>query len=68
MPERNNFQKIPFSKCNKNIKKEGWDVMSIRTRIYIKVSTDNQRNNDFSIDSQLRILKEHCERYYWCIL
>ena len=42
--------------------------MSIRTRIYIKVSTDNQRNNDFSIDSQLRILKEHCERYYWCIL
>lgn len=36
--------------------------MSIRTRIYIKVSTDNQRNNDFSIDSQLRILKEHCEK------
>lgn len=34
--------------------------MSIRCGIYVRVSTDDQRDNGFSIDSQLRMLKEHC--------
>ena len=32
--------------------------MSIRTGIYVRVSTDDQKENGFSIDSQLRMLKE----------
>ena len=36
--------------------------MSDRTGIYVRVSTDDQRDNGYSIDSQLRMLKEHCEK------
>ena len=32
--------------------------MSIRTGIYVRVSTDDQKENGFSIDSQLRMLRE----------
>ena len=30
--------------------------------IYIRVSTDDQRDNGYSIDSQLRMIKEYCEK------
>ena len=36
--------------------------MSNRTGIYVRVSTDDQRDNGYSIDSQLRMLKEYCEK------
>lgn len=36
--------------------------MSVRSGIYVRVSTDDQRDNGFSIDSQLRMLKEHCSK------
>ena len=42
--------------------------MSIRTGIYVRVSTDDQRDNGFSIDSQLRMLKEHCEKNNYDII
>ena len=40
--------------------------MTKRTGIYVRVSTDDQRDNGYSIDSQLRMLKEYCEKnnYY----
>lgn len=34
----------------------------MRCGIYVRVSTDNQRDNGYSIDSQLRIIKEYCEK------
>ena len=36
--------------------------MSTRAAIYVRVSTDDQRDNGYSIDSQLRMIKEHCEK------
>lgn len=34
----------------------------MRCGIYVRVSTDDQRDNGYSIDSQLRMIKEHCEK------
>lgn len=34
----------------------------MRCGIYVRVSTDNQRDNGYSIDSQLRMIKEYCEK------
>ena len=34
----------------------------MRCGVYVKVSTDNQRDNGHSIDSQLRMIKEYCEK------
>ena len=35
---------------------KGCDVMSIRAGIYVRVSTDDQRDNGYSIDSQMRMI------------
>ena len=42
--------------------------MSTRAGIYVRVSTDDQRDNGHSIDSQLRMLKEHCEKESYDII
>ena len=34
----------------------------MRGGIYVRVSTDDQRDNGYSIDSQLRMIKEYCEK------
>ena len=34
----------------------------MRCGIYVRVSTDYQRDNGYSIDSQLRMIKEYCEK------
>ena len=34
----------------------------MRCGVYVRVSTDDQRDNGYSIDSQLRMIKEYCER------
>ncbi len=34
----------------------------MRCGVYVRVSTDDQRDNDYSIDSQLRMIKEYCEK------
>ena len=34
----------------------------MRCGIYVRVSTDEQTDNGYSIDSQLRMLKEYCEK------
>ena len=34
----------------------------MRCGIYVRVSTDGQRDNGYSIDSQLRMIKEYCEK------
>ena len=34
----------------------------MRCGIYVRVSTDDQRNNGYSIDSQLRMIKEYYEK------
>lgn len=34
----------------------------MRCGIYVRVSTDGQRNYGYSIDSQLRMIKEYCEK------
>ena len=34
----------------------------MRCGVYVRVSTDDQRDNGYSIDSQLRIIKEYCEK------
>ena len=36
--------------------------MSIRAGIYVRVSTDDQKDNGYSIDSQMRMIKEYCEK------
>ena len=36
--------------------------MSNKTAIYVRVSTDEQKDNGYSVDAQLRMLKEYCER------
>ena len=41
----------------------------MRCGIYVRVSTDDQRDNGYSIDSQLRMIKEYCEKNdYWFLL
>ena len=34
----------------------------MRCGAYVRVSTDDQRDNGYSIDSQLRMIKEYCEK------
>ena len=34
----------------------------MRRGVYVRVSTDDQRDNGYSIDSQLRMIKEYCEK------
>ncbi|MDD4000801.1 MAG: recombinase family protein [Bacilli bacterium] len=36
--------------------------MSIRAGIYVRVSTDEQRDNGYSIDNQIRNLEEYCHK------
>jgi len=36
--------------------------ITMRCGIYVRVSTDDQRDNGYSIDSQLRMIKEYCEK------
>ncbi len=42
--------------------------LTIRTGIYVRVSTDDQRDNGYSIDSQLRMIKEYCEKNNYDII
>lgn len=34
----------------------------MRCGVYVRVSTDDQRDNGYSIDLQLRMIKEYCEK------
>ena len=34
----------------------------MRCGVYVRVSTDDQKDNGYSIDSQLRMVKEYCEK------
>lgn len=34
----------------------------MRCAVYVRVSTEDQRDNGYSIDSQLRMIKEYCEK------
>ena len=36
--------------------------------VYVRVSTDDQRDNGYSIDSQLRMIKEYCEKNDYSII
>ena len=47
---------------------EGSEKQTIRTGIYVRVSTDDQRDNGYSIDSQLRMIKEYCEKNNYDII
>ena len=40
----------------------------MRCGIYVRVSTDDQRDNGYSIDSQLRMIKEYCEKNDYSIV
>ena len=40
----------------------------MRGAIYVRVSTDDQRDNGDSIDSQLRMIKEYCEKNDYSII
>ena len=40
----------------------------MRCAVYVRVSTDDQRNNGYSIDSQLRMIKEYCEKNDYSIV
>ena len=40
----------------------------MRCGIYVRVSTDDQRDNGYSIDSQLRMIKEYCEKNDYIIV
>ena len=40
----------------------------MRCGVYVRVSTDDQRNNGYSIDSQLRMIKEYCEKKDYSIV
>lgn len=42
--------------------------MSTRVAIYVRVSTDEQRDNGYSIDSQIRMLKEYCEKKEYSVI
>ena len=36
----------------------------MRCGVYVRVSTDDKRDNGYSIDSQLRMIKEYCEKNF----
>ena len=38
------------------------DDYFMRCAVYVRVSTGDQRDNGYSIDSQLRMIKEYCEK------
>ena len=40
----------------------------MRCGIYVRVSTDDQKDNGYSIDSQLRMIKEYCEKNNYIIV
>lgn len=40
----------------------------MRCGAYVRVSTDDQRDNGYSIDSQLRMIKEYCEKNDYSIV
>ena len=40
----------------------------MRCGVYVRVSTDDQRDNGYSIDSQLRMIKEYCEKNDYIIV
>ena len=40
----------------------------MRCAVYVRVSTDDQRDNGYSIDSQLRTIKEYCEKNDYSIV
>lgn len=40
----------------------------MRCGVYVRVSTDDQRDNGYSIDSQLRMIKEYCEKNNYDII
>ena len=40
----------------------------MRCAVYVRVSTDDQRDNGYSIDSQLRMIKEYCEKNGYSIV
>ena len=40
----------------------------MRCGIYVRVSTDDQKDNGYSIDSQLRMIKKYCERNNYVIV
>lgn len=40
----------------------------MRCGVYVRVSTDDQRDNGYSIDSQLRMIKEYCEKKDYSIV
>ena len=40
----------------------------MRCAAYVRVSTDDQRDNGYSIDSQLRMIKEYCEKNDYSIV
>ena len=40
----------------------------MRYAVYVRVSTDDQRDNGYSIDSQLRMIKEYCEKNDYSIV
>lgn len=40
----------------------------MRCGIYVRVSTDEQRDNGYSIDAQLRMIKEYCEKNEYSIV
>ena len=40
----------------------------MRCGVYVRVSTEDQRDNGYSIDSQLRMIKEYCEKNVYPIV
>ena len=40
----------------------------MRCGVYVRVSTEDQRDNGYSIDSQLRMIKEYCEKNNYDII
>ena len=40
----------------------------MRCAVYVRVSIDDQRDNGYSIDSQLRMIKEYCEKNDYSIV
>ena len=45
-----------------------WFELSNKCAVYVRVSTDDQRDNGYSIDSQLRMIKEYCEKNDYLIV
>lgn len=42
--------------------------MNEQAAVYVRVSTDEQRDNGYSIDSQIRMIKEYCEKNNYVIV